>query len=366
VVQHDLAEIFGYFQINGQFVEAEPCGSGHIHDTYVSTARTTKGPRRFIHQRINRSIFQEPEKLMENIERVTGHIRQKVIAAGGDPMRECLNIVLAKDGHSFHRDAEGNYWRTFVYIEGARTYDVVENLDHVYNAAKAFGDFQMMLTDLPDPRLHETIPGFHDTKKRFRQFTDSLMADVCNRASGARNEIEFAIKQEPIVSVLVDLLERGETPERITHNDTKFNNVLIDDNTDEAICVIDLDTVMPGLPMYDFGDSVRLGAATAPEDERNLSKVSMSLEMFEQLTRGYLDATRDFLLPVEINHLTFSAKLITLEMGLRFLADHLAGDVYYKVHRDGHNLDRCRTQFKMVRDMERKATEMEAIVSRYS
>lgn len=302
---------------------------------------------------------------MENIEAVTTHLRRKIIAVGGDPERETLNLIPTVEGRSFYRTRDGNYWRAYIFIEGAQTYEVVESLDHVYNAAKAFGNFQKLLSDFPAGQLHETIPNFHHTGKRFEAFVEAVERDVKNRAQSVREEIEFVERRAEDTSVLVDLFGQGKLPERVTHNDTKFNNVLIDNETGEGICVIDLDTVMSGLSLYDFGDSVRTGAALAAEDEQELSKAGIGLETFDRLTRGYLDAARDFLTPTELDYLVFSAKLMTFECGIRFLTDHLDGDVYFKIHRENHNLDRCRTQFKMVRDMEDKFNQMVRIVEKY-
>lgn len=362
---YDLKDICSHFSIEGTFIEAEPYGTGHINDTYASMYRTDSATVRYIHQRINHSIFKDVEKLMENIERVTAHVREKVTEQGGDPMRESLNLVPAEDGSSFFRDSGGNSWRTYKFIEGACTYDIIEKPMHVFNASAAFGSFQKMLSDLPGERLFETIPDFHNTKKRFRIFVQTLEKDPVNRARDVKNEIDFVLKREHEASVLVELLENGDVPERVTHNDTKFNNVMIDDETDEGICVIDLDTVMPGLVMYDFGDSVRIGASTALEDEKDLSKVHMDISLFEQLTGGYLRTAREFLTPPEIENLAFSAKLLTFECGMRFLTDHIDGDNYFKVHREGHNLDRCRTQFKMVHEMEEQMEDMESIIEKY-
>ncbi|MBN1942365.1 MAG: aminoglycoside phosphotransferase family protein [Phycisphaerae bacterium] len=364
-MKHDLAGIASRFELGGAFIEAEPYGSGHINDTYSARVKTPAGEKRYILQRINTNVFREPEHLMENIGRVTNHLRAKLLAAGGDPDRETLTLLPADDGKN-HAVIDENYWRAYRFIEGARTYDLVENLSHVYHAAHAFGTFQKHLSDLPGGRLHETIPHFHNTRKRFDAFQEALQRDVKNRAAACKAEIDFALQREADASVLVDLLAAGKTPERITHNDTKFNNVMIDDATGRGVCVIDLDTVMPGLPMYDFGDSVRTGAATAKEDETDLSKCGIGLDMFERLAHGYLDAAREFLLPVEIGHMAFSAKLITFTIGLRFLTDHLAGDTYFKIHRENHNLDRCRTQWAMVADMETKADQMEAIIAKYA
>jgi len=359
----DMKAIASAFAVEGHWIASRPIDSGHINDTYCSEFEAAGKRTRYLNQRINHLVFREPGKLMENIRRVTSFAREQIVAAGGDPLRETLNIVPARDGSPFIRTPDGNYWRTFLYIEGARTYETVENLRHVYAASRAFGAFQRMLRRLPGGRLHETIPNFHHTRKRFEALAAAVDKDPCNRAAGT--EIAFALEREGDTGIIVEGLASGRIPERVTHNDTKLNNVLIDDRTGEGICVIDLDTVMPGSVLYDFGDSVRLGAATAAEDERDLSKVGFDTRLFDRLAAGYLDAARDFLTDEETRLLAFSAKLLTLECGMRFLTDHLEGDVYFKIHREGHNLDRCRTQFKMVAEMERRMPEMEAVIRRY-
>ena len=362
----DIPAIVKRFKFEGDFLDVHPYGVGHINDTYVAYFRKADGVvHRYILQRINHNVFKHPEKLMQNIERVTTHLRKKIIVAGGDPQRETLNLIPTVDAKTFYRTHDGNYWRAYIFVEGALTYEVVESLDHVYNAAKAFGKFQKLLSDFPAGQLYETIPNFHHTRKRFEAFVEAVERDVENRARSVGDEIEFVEKRAEDVSVLVDLLEQGKLPELVTHNDTKFNNVMIDDETGEGVCVIDLDTVMPGLSLYDFGDSVRSGANPAAEDERDLSKVCFDLEIFDRFAHGYLDAARDFLTSTEVDYLPFSAKLMTFECGMRFLTDHLDGDVYFKIRRVNHNLDRCRTQFKMVRDMEKKFDQMVRIVEKY-
>ena len=361
----DLEGICDAFAVEGRWLSTCPIPSGHINDTYCSKFEDGGRTVQYVNQRINHLVFREPEKLMENIERVTRFAREKILAAGGDPDRETLTIVPTRDGRTFLRTPEGGYWRMFRFIGGARTYDRVEDLRHVYSASKAFGNFQKMLAELPGGRLHETIPNFHHTRKRYEAFVDAVEHDPVNRAAGVRPEIDFVVARERDAGVVVDGLASGRIPERVTHNDTKLNNVMIDDRTGEGVCVIDLDTVMPGSVLYDFGDSVRLGAATAAEDERDLGKVGFDLGMFDRLAAGYLDAARDFLVPEETARLAFSAKLLTLECGIRFLTDHLKGDVYFKVHREGHNLDRARTQFKMVAAMEDRTEDMESVVRKY-
>jgi hypothetical protein len=361
----DLEDICAAFAVEGRWISSCPIPSGHINDTYCSKFEDGRRTIQYVNQRINHLVFREPEKLMENIERVTRFAREKILAVGGDPDRETLTIVPTRDGRTYHRTPEGAYWRTFSYIGGARTYDRVEDLRHVYSASKAFGNFQKMLAELPGARLHETIPDFHHTRKRYDAFLAALEFDPVHRAAVVKPEIDFVLAHEKDAGDVVDGLLSGRIPERVTHNDTKLNNVMIDDRTGEGICVIDLDTVMPGSILYDFGDSVRLGAATAAEDERDLAKVGFDLGLFDRLAAGYLDAARDFLVPAETERLAFSAKLLTLECGIRFLTDHLKGDVYFKVHREGHNLDRCRTQFKMVAEMEKQMAAMDAVVRKY-
>jgi Ser/Thr protein kinase RdoA (MazF antagonist) len=364
-MEPDFAGIVKRFRFEGSFLRAEPYGFGHINDTYAAYFDLDGTVRRYILQRINHNVFKNPERLMENIAAVTTHLGQKVLAAGGDPERETLTLIPTMDGGTFYRTADGDYWRGYIFIEGAQTYEVAENLDHMYNAARAFSRFQEMLSDFPADQLYETIPDFHHTAKRFQAFVEAVERDAKGRASSVRAEIEFVEKRVGDTSVLIDLLEQGKLPERVTHNDTKFNNVMIDDETGDGVCVIDLDTVMPGLALYDFGDLVRSGANPAAEDERDLAKVCIDLEIFDRIAQGYLDAARDFLTSMEVDHLPFSAKLMTFENGTRFLTDHLNGDVYFRIHRENHNLDRCRTQFKMVADMEEKHDQMMRIVDKY-
>ncbi len=360
----DLAEIIEQFKFEGDWMETALYGTGHINDTFAARFRKANGAtHRYILQRINHNVFRDPEALMENIARVTGHLRKKIVASGGDPERETLNLISTLDGKNFTKTRDGNYWRAYIFIEGAQTYEVVASPDHVYNASKAFGKFQRLVSDLSAALLCETIPNFHHTRKRFEAFVEAVEKDVKNRAGSVKAEIDFMLERKAETSVIVDMLAQGAIPERVTHNDTKLNNVLIDDRTGEGICVIDLDTVMPGSALYDFGDLARVGASTAAEDEPDLSQVGVDLDMFDCLARGYLDTARDFLTPVEMDYLAFSAKLVTLEQSLRFLTDHLNGDIYYRLHRENHNLDRCRTQIKMVTEIEQKMDRMNDIVN---
>ena len=301
---------------------------------------------------------------MDNIARVTSHLHGK-LSTSGEASRRALSLIKSRDGLSYYLDKGGNCWRTYIFVENANTYNIIETPEQAFQAAKAFGEFQMNLVDLPGKRLCETIPDFHNTPKRFEAFEKALASDSLNRAKSAKAEIEFALKHKNASTLLLNLNKEGKIPERITHNDTKLNNVLLDSKTGEAICVIDLDTVMPGLALYDFGDLVRTSTSPAAEDEKDLGKVKMQMHMYRALLEGYLSTAIEFLTKTEIEHLAFSGKLITLEIGLRFLTDYLSGDTYFKIHREGHNLDRCRTQFKLVSLIEEKEEEMNAIAGNF-
>ncbi len=362
----DLQAIGCHFAIEGEFESGGPYGMGHINDTYAVVYRRDTRRTRFIFQRINHRVFRDPEGLMANIVAVTGHLRRKIQLAGGDPLRETLTLILALDGNSFAQREAGDYWRAYAFIEGARTYESVERLDHVQSAGRAYGTFQQLLGDFPAQALSETIPDFHHTRKRFEALLQAVAEDVGNRARAAGPEIEFVLRRGNLTSVLVDMLSAGRLQQRITHNDTKFNNVMIDDLTGEGVCVIDLDTVMPGLSLYDYGDSIRSLTNTGAEDETDLSKVDFNLEVFELYTRGYMEAAGGFLQQEEVDLLPLAARLMTLECGMRFLADYLQGDTYFKTRRPEHNLDRCRTQFKLVKGMEAAADRMAAIVQRWT
>ncbi len=315
---------------------------------------------------MNHDIFRNPPLLMENIVHVTDHLRGIIRSRGGDPERETLNVLKTRDGASFFRDSGGSYWRVFPFIERSVCLEKVRNAKDFYDSAVAFGSFQKMLADFPAGTLHETIPNFHNTSSRFRDFRAAVQSGDRERAALARTEIAFALDRESETAVLTALLDAGALPLRVTHNDTKLNNILFDADTGKALCIIDLDTVMPGLSLYDFGDSIRFGASTGDEDEPDLDKVSLDLSLFEAFTKGYLEGCAGSLTAKEIEMLPMGAKLMTYECGIRFLADFLTGDTYFKVHRENHNLDRARTQFKLVADMEAKWDQMKAIVEKYS
>lgn len=361
----DLRAIGSRFLIHGSFVEARPYGSGHINDTFAATYDQAGSPVRYIHQRLNAFVFRDPDALMENVVRVLAHAAIKV---AGQPhaSRRALTLVPARDGRGWLHDDDGRVWRTYLFIEGARTYDVIEAVDQAEAAARAFGAFQAQLADLPPPRLHETIARFHHTRSRFDALVAAIDADVCNRAASAGDDIAFVLRREADVDRLLNAQASGDIPERITHNDTKLNNVMLDLATGEGLCVIDLDTTMPGLVAYDFGDMVRTATNAAAEDERDRSRVTSRPEMFDALARGFLATAGATLTPAEIETLAFGGTLMTLENGMRFLTDYLQGDVYYRTHRPHQNLDRARVQFALVTSLERQAEAHRRVVRRYA
>ena len=360
--QSKIREIFDQFMHYGTYVLAVPYGTGHINDTMQVVCDQGGVMVHYILQRLNHHIFPQPDKLMENIVRVTEHIGRKIKAKGLMGKKRTIELLKAKaDGKPYVRDGE-NWYRAYVFIENARTYDILETAEQAYQAAKAFGAFQCDLADLPAPRLNETIVDFHNTPKRLATLEQAAKEDKCGRLKDVQPEMDFVLARKGEVSRLIDMSAQGLFPERITHNDTKLNNVLIDDLSGNGLAVIDLDTTMPGLVHYDFGDMVRTGTSPAAEDETDLSKVTMRFPMFEALLRGYIESAKGFLTPAEREELPFSGKLITLEIGIRFLTDYLQGDVYFKIHREKHNLDRCRTQFKLVASIEQQFEQMQKLL----
>lgn len=367
ITPKQMEEVISHFQYKGDLLSQEPYGSGHINDTFLLVFKTEVTKElKVILQRMNKEVFENPVELMENIVGVTSYLRERIIENGGDPERETLNVLPAVDGKLYYLDSLGDYWRSYKFIDHATSYDQVENPDDFYQSAVAFGNFQRLLADYPAQTLHETIKGFHDTKARFEVFKKVVEEDVMGRAKEVQKEIRFVLDREEIADFFCDLLEKGELPLRVTHNDTKLNNIMIDDETGKGICVIDLDTVMPGLAMNDFGDSIRFGASTAAEDEQDLSKVSCSMELFDQYAKGFIEGCSGKLTEKEIELMPMGAKTMTFECGMRFLTDYLQGDTYFKIHREKQNLDRCRTQFKLVEDMEQKWYTMQEIVKKYS
>ena len=362
---HDIRAITSMFDMRADYVSSNAYGSGHINDTYCAWFDQAGLRVRYIVQRINHNVFKQPVQLMENVDRVTKHALATLRAEGSkEAYRRTLTCIPALDGKPYVQDAEGNVWRVYPFVDRARGYDELETNEQAYQAARAFGEFQKLAATLGGERLHETIPNFHNTPKRLEALEAAIAADSAERANGVAEEIAFARARAADCSRITDLIAAGKIPERVTHNDTKLNNVLLDDVTAEGVCVIDLDTTMPGSALYDFGDMVRTAAPTTREDDPNPANIGVRLDRFEALVKGYL-STASFLNEHEIANLAFAGKLLTLECGIRFLTDYLQGDVYFKINRPTHNIDRCRNQFAFVRAIEDKMGEMEEVVKRY-
>lgn len=363
---YDFNAIIKNFQIDGNLISCERYGEGHINETYL--AQVDQGGKKvnYILQKINSKLFTNVPALMENIRSVTEFNRQKIKARGGNPDRESLSLVYTKDGNTFyHCDQCDGYFRMYIFITDAIAYQVVEKPEHFYQSAVAFGNFANLLAEFDASGLYEVIPNFHNTVTRFENFEKSLKADKMNRAASVKKEIDFVLNRKDYCGRIVNLLKSGEMPTKVTHNDTKLNNVMLDAVTGTPVAVIDLDTIMPGSICYDFGDSIRFGCNPAAEDEKDLSKVNFDINLFEAYTKGYLSALGDGATEIERKNLAFGAILMTYECGMRFLTDYLDGDVYFRTHREGHNLDRARTQFKLIEDMEKLLPEMEKIVAKY-
>ena len=353
---HQAADAFAFDCVIGSI---ERYGAGHINDTFAVWAADQS--KRFILQRINTDTFTDPAGLMENICGVTRYLRQQILARGGDPVRETLNVIPTRDGKPYYTDPEGGAWRAYIFVEGTVCLQKVENEQDFYTVAETFGNFQNQLAGYPAATLHETIARFHDTPNRYANFEKALAADVMGRAKDIAPEIAFIRAHEADCHTLVDQLAAGVLPLRVTHNDTKLNNVLIDEKTGKGICVIDLDTIMPGLSAYDFGDSIRFGANDCAEDEPDQTKVHFSLHLYEVFAKGYLSAAGSAMTEAERKSLPWGAKLMTLECGIRFLTDYLEGDHYFKISRPAQNLDRARTQFTLVQGMEKEFDAMTRI-----
>lgn len=361
----EFSDILFNFAIDGEFVSCEPYGSGLINRTYVAVYNEGGRRVRYIVQRINTNLFKNVDGLMNNIKIVTEFNRAEIVKRGGDPNRESLTLVPTENGGTYFRTEEGDCYRVYVFIENAKGYDVVEKPEHFYESAVAFGKFAMLLDRFDSSKLFEVLPDFHNTVKRFDNFKKSLEADKFNRAKDVKKEIEFALNREKITHTIVDLLASGKMPSRVTHNDTKLNNVLIDTRTDKAVSVIDLDTMMPGSICYDFGDSIRFGCNPCLEDTPETEKVIFNMPLFETYTKGYLSVFGDTITDIERKNLPMGAILMTYECGIRFLTDYLDGDVYFRKTREGQNIDRTRSQFKLVSDMEKRYDEMLSAVEKY-
>ncbi|GHT68323.1 mucin desulfatase [Spirochaetia bacterium] len=346
-------DIVNQFSIYGEFEAASPLGNGHINDTFLSQWNQAGTMVRYTHQRINDHVFIHPDEVMENIQRVTAHIAGKLREGGViDWSRRTLTVIPARDGKPWVRDADGGWWRTYCFIEKTHPGEVAGSPEEAALLGKSIGRFQKQLADLGGGRLHETIPDFHNMEARYRRFYKALEADKFNRAADASGEIDFMKENEERGSILVRSIREGRIPERICHNDTKMNNILLDDATGEALCLIDLDTVMPGSSLFDLGDLIRTAASRAQEDERDLSKVTFNGDFFKALLGGYLSEASEFLIQEERELLAEAGRNITQIMALRFLTDYLEGDHYYHITRPSHNLDRCRNQIALIRSMD--------------
>ncbi len=361
-----LNEALAAYDFGGQLVGAVRYGSGHINDTFVVHTQPGEDPcRRFILQRISSAAFKHPDEVMANIVGVTSFLGEKIKEAGGNPARETMSVWATKSGENFYTDSEGGAWRVYPFVEDTICLQKAETPELFAASARAFGKFQRMLKDYPADTLYETIPKFHDTEDRLAKLKAAVAADVMGRVKEVGPELKFVQEREADCSVALSALRDGRLPLRVTHNDTKLNNILIDRESGEGICVIDLDTVMPGLAINDFGDSIRFGANHSAEDERDLTKVNFDLELFDVYAAGFLEGAGGALTETELDYLPWGAKLMTLECGIRFLTDYLEVDHYFRIHREGQNLDRCRTQFKLVSDMEAAWDDMKAVVDKY-
>ncbi|WP_072445962.1 phosphotransferase [Blautia sp. Marseille-P3201T] len=366
VTSRNLEDALYAFGFGNQCSYVKPFGEGHINETYAVYMPTEAGDEfAYILQRVNNNVFKDPAGVMENIFGVTEYLRNVIREEGGDPDRETLSCIKTKDGRTFFEDSEEQPWRCYNYIPNSVCYQLVEEPEQFYQSGNSFGHFLKQLGNYPAASLNETIPDFHNTVKRFANFQRAVKRDIKNRAITCRQEIKFALDREADCAVLVKQQEEGKLPLRVTHNDTKLNNILFDAETGRGLCIIDLDTIMPGLAANDFGDSIRFGAATAEEDERNLDLMHFDISLYELYVKGYLEATEGVLTPEEIESLPWGARLMTLECGMRFLTDYLEGDTYFKTAYPEHNLVRARTQFRLVDEMEQQFERMQEIVRQY-
>ena len=350
----DLNAILSNFSIQSKI---EEYGNGHINDTYLTSTGN------HILQRINTAIFKDPQRLMDNIEKVTEFLRKKIVAEGGNPDRETLTVIKTLDGKNFYRYDDEHYFRVYKFIKDTITIENSKSPADLFAAGKGFGHFQKLLDDFPVESLYETIEDFHNTPKRVEALKTAIVENRAGRASLVQGEIEFALENASFADKVVSQISNGSIPLRVTHNDTKINNILFDKDTRQAVCVIDLDTVMPGSALYDFGDALRIGASTAAEDETDLDKVFFNEAAFEGFAKGYFSEMKDSLTESEIALLPFSAKLLTYECGIRFLTDYLNGDTYFKIHHEHHNIERARNQFKLVSDISKKEDRLNAIIA---
>jgi Ser/Thr protein kinase RdoA (MazF antagonist) len=362
-MKHDFKRIYSSFLTDGSFSASLPFGSGHIHETFlIKTAEPDKD--NYILQKVNNIVFRNIPELQENVERVTVHLRKKIsLIPDSDIKRECLQMIPAKNGKSWFIDDYGNFWRLFIFIKNHYSYDLVDSPDKAFEGGRAIGRFQALLTDLPGKPLYETIPSFHDVEKRIDNFINTLKKDPVGRVKEIVREADSVLKRADDMRVIQKLGREGKIPVRITHNDTKFNNILFDEKG-KSLCIIDLDTVMPGYFHSDFGDAIRTGANIAEEDEVDISKIKMDIDLFSAFARGYLSETINTLNTFEKQYLAFAPLLMTYEQALRFLTDYVDGDKYYKIHHEFHNLQRARAQFRLLENMEEQYPEMQNIIKR--
>ena len=358
----ELKEVLQNFDIDGTLISVSPYGFGHINSTYLAVYENGDKPMRYILQKINTSLFKSVDELMSNIALVTDFNRERIIKRGGNPDRESLTVIKTKAGENYYRREDGECFRVFIFIENTVAYQTVTKPKDFYYSAIAFGSFSNLLAEFDASKLYEILPNFHNTKVRYQNFLAALEKDEFDRAKDCQQEVEFIKAREHYYSKIVDLLESGKMPLKVTHNDTKLNNVLLDDKTGEPVAVIDLDTIMPGSLCYDFGDSIRFGCNPCDEDEKDLSKVNFRLDLYEMYLKGYLEAVGERITDIEKENLAFGSILMTIECGMRFLTDYLSGDTYFRTHRPGQNLDRARTQLKLVSDMEKIIDQMNALV----
>lgn len=358
----DIVELIKKFSVNGEIVDISCCNAGNINRTFIISILESNVIKKYILQKINTTVFKEPYLLMKNIESVTQYCKKYLKENNEDFERGTLSVIRTKNNRSLYRTEEDQYYRMYNYVDNAKTYDKPENLQMIYNVGKAFGRFVHMLDGYPIDGLYETIPNFHNTKVRYNDFINSIKKDSCNRVKNVKEEINFIISRKEQLGIIIDQINCGNIPIRVTHNDTKINNVLIDTETNEAVCVIDLDTVMPGSALYDFGDAIRSGTALTVEDDTNIENVGINLKYFESFAEAYLSETKEILTKLEIDYLAFSCILLTLELSMRFLTDYINGDTYFKCDYETHNLDRSRNQIALAKDMEEKYEIMDSIV----
>lgn len=357
-----IRRICGYYALPGEPVQTEPLGNGHINDTLLLVMRTKEEEQRFVLQKINRTVFRRPEELMENMVAVTGFLKKKILQRGGDPEREALTVLLSPEGRPFYVDEEGEYWRITKFIDRTVCYEKAEDPQTFEMTGRAYGNFQRELAEYPAASLHETIPDFHNTRARYAQFEQAVKENRSGRAGSCAEEIGYLRRRKELAEYTMKNFETGRLPLRVTHNDTKLSNILVDGETGKALCILDLDTVMPGFSIYDFGDAIRSGACTAVEDEQDLDRVRLDLELYAAFLRGFLEGTGGCLTEFETESMPMGALGITYEQALRFLGDYIDGDIYYRTGYPEHNLIRARTQIRMVQEMEEKAEKIRTIL----